>query len=264
MGKFNGYLFVSDMDATLLTNEHTVSDKNRQAIEYFISEGGLFTVASGRMVDAVREYLKYIPINAPAVLHNGAKLYDFGKERTLFERTIEEERKSAVKRVHDDFPDIGIEIYANERVYVYQRCMETERFLTKNYKVEYSVPDRLWNEPWIKTLFIAERDRLDEFEPIYRREYDSGNAVRSGDMYLDIVANGVSKGGGVEKLAQLFGIDRAHIIAAGDNMNDLSMLEFAHLSYAVENAEPQAKAAARFGAPDNNSDAIAYIIENLI
>ena len=53
MGKFDGKLLVSDMDATLLDREHRISKANREAIEYFISEGGCFTVASGRMVPAI-------------------------------------------------------------------------------------------------------------------------------------------------------------------------------------------------------------------
>ena len=80
MKKFEGCLFVSDMDATLLTSDHQISDKNRRAIEYFISEGGRFTVATGRMVDAVGAYLGRLPINAPAVLHNGEYVLLSGNE----------------------------------------------------------------------------------------------------------------------------------------------------------------------------------------
>lgn len=263
MAKFDGYLFVSDMDATLLSDDHTVSAENKRAIEYFIENGGLFTVASGRMVDAVRAYLGSIPINAPAVLHNGAKLYDFKNEKTLYEKTIEEERKDAVRRVHDDMPELGIEIYSDEVVYVYRECAETERFLKTNYKVVYSLTDEAWKQPWIKTLFIAERGVLDRLEPIIRGKYDSGNAVRSGDMYLDMIANGVSKGTGVKRLAQLCGIADDKIIAAGDNMNDVDMLRAAGISWAVANAEPDVKNAADRLAPDNNSNAIAYIIDNI-
>ncbi len=263
MGKFDGYLFVSDMDATLLSDDHTVSAENKSAIEYFIENGGLFTVASGRMVDAVRAYLGSIPINAPAVLHNGAKLYDFRNEKTLYEKTIEEERKEAVRRVHDDMPHIGIEIHAGEHVYVYRSCMETARFEKTDYKVEYSVPDTLWHIPWTKTLFIAEREIIDVIEPILREKYKIGNIMRSGDRYLDMMANGVSKGTGVKRLAQLCGISADKIIAVGDNMNDIDMLRAAGISWAVANAEPDVKSAADKLAPDNNSNAIAYIIDNI-
>ena len=166
--------------------------------------------------------------------------------------------------MHDDVPEMGIEIYADERVYVYRECIETPRFLATNYKVTYSMPDHMWDKPWTKVLYIAERQELDRFEPLYRERYDSGNAVRSGARYLDMVANGVSKGTGILRLAELCGIDRKNIIAAGDNMNDIDMLQTAGISWAVENAEPEAKAAAMHIAPDNNRDAIAYIIENIL
>ncbi len=261
--KFKGYLLVSDMDATLLSDNHTISEKNRQAIEYFTNNGGYFTVASGRMVEAVRSYLPYIHVNAPTVLHNGAKVYDFKTETTLFEKNIEEERKAAIKRVYDELPMIGLEVYSEEMVYVYRKCEETKRFLTRDYEVVYEMPDEVWDKEWIKVLLIGDKKLLDKYEPVYREKYDSGYAVRSGDKFLDVVANGVSKGKGVKKLIELLKLDRDKVIAVGDNMNDISMLEAAGTSYAVENAEKCVKQSATFTAPSNNDDAIAYIIERL-
>lgn len=263
MGKFSGYLIVSDMDATLLCDNHTISERNRQAIEYFVANGGYFTVATGRMVDAVRAYLPKVHINAPAVLHNGAKIYDFEKDTALFERFIEEERKQAIKRVYNELTEIGLEVYSDEVVYVYRKCEETKRFLTRDYEVVYNLPDEAWGRPWIKVLLIGDKELLDKYEPIYRERYDSGYAVRSGNKFLDVVANGVSKGKGVERLTELLGVDRNKVIAVGDNMNDISMLEFAGVSYVVENAEDSIKQRADHVAPSNNDDAIAFIIENL-
>ena len=147
-GKFSDYLLVSDMDATLLDDNHTISEENRQAIDYFIKNGGRFTVATGRMVEAVRAYMPNLHINAPAVLHNGAKIYDYEKDCAVFERFIEENRKQAIKRVYDDFPQIGLEVYSDEIVYVYRECEETKRFLTRSYEVVYSLPDEIWQRPW--------------------------------------------------------------------------------------------------------------------
>lgn len=263
MGKFDGKLLVSDMDATLLNSEHMVSEANREAIEYFISEGGRFTVASGRMVPAVRAYFNQMTINAPAILHNGAKLYDYDKETVVFEKFIEENRKQAIKRVHDTRPEFGLEIYSNELVYIYQRCFETDRFLTKPYKVFYEVPDEVWDAPWIKALVIGHKEQLDAFEPIYRGEYDSGYSVRSGDRYLDIVASGVSKGTGLVKLAGILGIKPENTYAVGDNMNDIDMLKAAGHSYAVANSEQAVKDTADEVILSCDNDAIAYIIKNI-
>lgn len=59
------------------------------------------------------------------------------------------------------------------------------------------------------------------------------------------------------------GIEQNKIIAVGDNMNDISMLEAAGISYAVENAEESVKKIADNLAPSNNCSAIAYIINRL-
>ena len=56
MRKFNGLLLVSDFDNTLVYTEEAlqkcvdmppVSDENRAAIEYFMANGGIFSVATG-------------------------------------------------------------------------------------------------------------------------------------------------------------------------------------------------------------------------
>lgn len=263
MGKFEGKLLVSDMDATLLNSEHKVSEKNRKAIEYFISEGGYFTVASGRMVPAVSAYFNQMMINAPAILHNGAKIYDYKTDRPLYETFIEDERKSAVKRVHDERPEFGIEVYADELVYVYQKCFETERFKTRSYKVIYELPDEVWNRDWIKVLIIGTKEQLDGFEDTYRKEYDSGYSVRSGDHYLDIVSSHASKGNGLKKLAEILNIDMKNVYAVGDNMNDIDMLELAGHSYAVDNAEQAVKDIADETVPSCDDDAIAYVVNRM-
>ena len=260
MGKFTGKLLVSDMDATLLDSRGEISAANREAIEYFISEGGYFTVASGRMVPAVRAYLDRMTLNAPAILHNGAKLYDFAAERAVYEKFIEEPRKAAIRRVHDEHPELGIEVYSDELVYVYRECFLTARFKRKPYKVIYEMPDEIWERPWIKALIVGKKRELNRFEPVYRSEYDSGYSVRSGDHFLDIVATGASKGEGLKRIAALLDIKSEDIYAAGDNMNDLDMLGVAGHSYAVENAEAEVKAAAGNSAPSCDDDAIAYIV----
>ncbi len=264
MGKFDGKLLVSDVDATLFDSQHQISEQNARAIEYFKAEGGIFSVASGRMRDAVGNYLDLLAINAPAILHNGAKVYDFVNGVTLYEKAIEQERKSAIRKVYCTQPQFGLEIYSDEHIYVLRECFETDRLRTKNYDVTYHMPDEIWDRPWSKALIIGYEHDLDEFEPLYRREYDTGYVVRSGKNYLDMVANGVSKGNGVKKLAEYLGINRENIYTVGDNMNDLEMIQYAGHGYAVANAVDALKRAADAVVPSNDESAIAYIINNMI
>lgn len=263
MGRFDGKLLVSDMDATLLNDNHEVTAENFDAINYFISEGGLFTVASGRMIDAVRVYLDRIPVNAPAITYNGAKIYSFRDECTIYEKTIEEKRKAAYRKVFET-TDFGLEVYSKEHIYVLRECFETERLKSTCYSVTYSMPDEIWDEAWTKALIIGDDKELDSFEPVYKSQYDTGYSVRSGKYYLDIVANGVSKGAGVKYLANQFGILEKDIYTVGDNMNDYEMVTLTPNGFAVSNAVDKLKKAAKDIVPSNNESAIAYIIENKI
>ena len=262
MGQYDGWLIVSDMDGTLLTDEHEICRRNIDAIRKFKEGGGKFTVATGRVMPAVKMYLDRISINAPAIMHNGAKIYDFEENKVLFSKTIEEERKPILKRVFEEQPHLGLEVYTeSEETYVYQHCAETIRFKLRGYDVCYELPDEVWNVPWIKWLIIGDKDVLDEFEPIYRTKYDNGFCVRSGDKYLDIVSGGVSKGLALQMLADKLGIDHAKTIAVGDNMNDIDMLEKAALGIAVANAEELVKEAADYVVCSNNDGAIADVLD---
>lgn len=91
MRKFNGLLLVSDFDNTLVYTEEAlqkcvdmppVSDENRAAIEYFMANGGIFSVATGRAKPAFETVVDGIPMNGPTVLFNGAAIYDFPQKST--------------------------------------------------------------------------------------------------------------------------------------------------------------------------------------
>ena len=48
MGRFRGVLLATDYDDTLYSTNATISPENRQAIEYFVAEGGKFCISTGR------------------------------------------------------------------------------------------------------------------------------------------------------------------------------------------------------------------------
>ena len=60
------------------------------------------------------------------------------------------------------------------------------------------------------------------------------------------------------------GYKPSEVITIGDNINDLTMLEWADHSYAVSNAHPRAKKVATYQAPSHKEDAVAQIIERVL
>ena len=68
----------------------------------------------------------------------------------------------------------------------------------------------------------------------------------------------------MEKLIKILGISKGEVIACGDGYNDITMLQFAGLGVAMENATEQTKSAADYITLSNDEDGIAAVIEKFI
>ena len=63
MGKFDGLLLVSDFDDTLYDDYHRVPERNLRALDYFRSQGGRFTIATGRAHRTFAPHVHLVPIS---------------------------------------------------------------------------------------------------------------------------------------------------------------------------------------------------------
>ncbi len=258
--KFEGYLLVTDMDGTLLNDKGKISKANKEAIAYFMEEGGRFTIATGRMTPSAKNVVYPIKINFPAILYNGGKIYDYNKDRTLYQSFLEEERKQVIEILKQEEPYLGIELYIDENVYIYKPCKYSYRFSQQGYQVVRHIKPDIWEKKWTKVLLIGEEEEIDRLETIFSEKYDAGLVIRSGARYLEIAPEYTTKGSALNYLINLYGIDPMKVIAAGDNMNDIELLKSAAYGFAVANGAKRLLDTAKYYAPSNNEDAIAYII----
>ena len=81
MKKFEGMLFATDLDGTLLRKDKTISEENLRAIEYFKAQGGIFTFITGRIPAGAKEILKMVTPNAPFGCINGGGIFDRNRDR---------------------------------------------------------------------------------------------------------------------------------------------------------------------------------------
>jgi len=258
---FDGYILVSDMDGTLLNSEKRISKKNLDAIDYFVKEGGKFTVATGRMLQSVEKFVNQLKMELPAILHNGAKTYDYKNNKVISQYPIEKDRKAFLRRIRVDKPSLGIEIFADEIVYIYRSCELTKRYDKHDFNIVYEMPEEVWDQEWLKVLLIGDKEELDELEKEYSSTYDKGAIFRSGDHYLDVVSNKVSKGKALKELIKINNIDPKKVIAVGDNMNDIEMLEVANYGFYIKTGEKRALINAKHLAPSNDDNPIDYVVK---
>lgn len=259
--KFKGYTIFSDMDGTLLNSKGKLSEENLNVINYFIDNGGVFSLATGRMLPSVARFMSKINVGLPVILYNGTKVYDFKNEQVIFETFLEEERKVVLKDIKANHPNLGIEIYCEEQVYIYQSCKYTERFSKLGYDVFYDIDHSLWEKKWTKVLILGEEDEIDELEKIYKDTYEVGAIIRSGEKFFEIVPNNTSKGQALETLCEKHGIDTEKLITIGDNMNDVELIKAGKFGFCVDNANKRLKGLTDLVAPCNDDHAIAYIVK---
>lgn len=261
MRKFQGYLICTDCDGTLTYEAGKVSEENARAIRYFQQEGGLFTLATGRFPGHAYEFREKVQVNAPVVALNGTVLYDLENKRVLHEWTAE--KKDCFRLfdyIHRNFPDVR-ELWVN---YTYQDSVSfkpaeheagdgaLEAFFDR-------LPDRLYKclsfqEPEL-TLRI-QRDLKQRFGDRFRFD-------RSWPEGLEIQPAYSGKGIAVQYMKENLGADIHTTVGVGDYENDLTLLEYADIGYAVENAVGCVKEAANRITVSNQEHAIARIIRDL-
>ncbi|MBQ9976034.1 MAG: HAD family phosphatase [Clostridia bacterium] len=265
MGKFDGILIATDLDGTLLRRDKSISSENRRAIEYFMSEGGIFTFMTGRMPFAVSAILEKISVNAPIGCGNGLAIYDTENNEILWKTCVDSSVLETARFVERGFDDIGIEITMHDKIL----CVRTNDSVLKHLSderlehIECAIDE--FDGEIAKLLFAAPPKALDRMiEELEKTDFgEKYLLLRSDITYYEILPLGVGKGPLLVRLAEMLNIPMSRTIAFGDNDNDASMLSVAGLGIAVSNASKTAIDASDLVTVSNEEHALAKIISDI-
>lgn len=266
MGKFDGILICTDLDGTLYRKDKSISKENREAIEYFKSEGGFFTFITGRMpYYSTDAYNKVCP-NAPFGCINGGGVYDGEAKRYVRTADMPDGVMELVEAVDKALPDVGIQACVLDKTYF---CRENDRMVS--FRKQTGLPKlschyRDVTEPIGKILFGTESEecilKIEKILTSHPRA-DEFDFIRSERTLFEILPKGIHKGVALEKLTEYLGLDRRKTVAVGDYNNDVGMFKTAGIGIAVANACKTALDAADLVTVSNEEHAIARIIYDI-
>jgi Cof subfamily protein (haloacid dehalogenase superfamily) len=266
-------LLALDLDGTAIELGRMPTPRVKQAVADAAALGVRVVVATGRPYASARRFQAALDLETPLISFQGALVKEVGGARdTLLARPLPEEPLAEVIALVEQH-DWEFNLYSEEFIYL-ARLHHPESFYERWFglscAVVPSMPEalRVMRErgtPPLKAMFIGDSEFIDRLTPeLLERFGDRFDVVRSHTLFSEITAPGVSKGSALAFLAGRYGISREETIAAGDNGNDVTMIEWAGLGVAMANATPEALAAADWVAPSVAEDGVADLIDRFI
>lgn len=244
MALFSDILLTVDYDRTLTDMEGQVPQRNLEAIQYFMENGGAFTVNTGRSLPQSVELLKNIPMNAPFLCYNGGLTIQDGEilDRHIIDLPMEE----TIAEVCRAFPDLNVDLHGVDAHVGFQPvgCWETyyaarkcRYYLAQPGQdhgpfVKFNVYGELRDDTFYQVFSGTEEEiaRIDEAEQWLKDTFgDKLRIFRAGARVLNAQAPDVSKLIAARNLQKQMG--RKILVCVGDADNDLPMLEGADYAF---------------------------------
>ncbi|NME82844.1 Cof-type HAD-IIB family hydrolase [Clostridium sp. SM-530-WT-3G] len=260
--KYKGYVIYTDLDGTLLNDKKEVSPQNREAIERFIEGGGKFAIATGRAFESIEKYIYGLKMELPSIVYNGGMIYDCIDGKIIIEHTLEDHKKQVICKLTEDYSNLGIEVYCGKDIYVFNDNGMSERQATSFLNIIYDMPENLFELRWNKVLLVGEIEFMDKLQLIFKDKYNV-EVTRSGDRFLEILPDNISKGQALREIINLYKLDKKKVIAAGDNINDAEMLQECGISFCPDNASEKVKKYADYITVNNNIGVIKEVVDFL-
>ena len=253
MGKFDGILIATDWDGTFFSGGQ-LFEKNLEAIKRFQSEGGLFTVCTGRHYSFVKGFKDSVFPNTYLISNGGCCIVDPTTEEPIYRGFCDEYLFTLLSAVLTDEAVItNVSVFSDLQtdpfVYSFSEYFDNIEFLSglNIYKVmiKYKTEDAA-----LRGMESAKQKGLGEYI-----------AARSWTIGLEFLKKKNAKGAALRRVGERIGARL--IVGVGDYENDIDMIEDADIGYAVENACDALKAVADRITVNVRDSAIAAVIEDI-
>ena len=265
-------LVVFDLDGTLLNRESAISDYTSETLRLLTERDIAYTVATGRTLHGARAVLDGHRFQLPQAYKNGVMIWHPETKRFSAGATLTPGELGNVVRacLAQQLTPFVFTLDEDDRTTVYHSptLTDIERELIRNIGVEDAVNVRALDDlgPDATVTHVNAIGDGDAVLSVLDSVHDephlvaySGTALEGERWrWLDVHHSDASKGGAIETMKRLLGIER--VICFGDSDNDLSMFETADESYAPANANDSIKSVATAVIGHHDDEGIARFL----
>lgn len=266
----NYKLIALDLDGTLKNSKNKITDKTREALIKAQEKGVKVVLASGRPTPGLRHEAKELRLDefgGYLLSFNGAHVCDYQTKETIYEQTLD---MNDAKKAYDRSKEFHLACMTYDNDIVISEDIDDEYV-----KVEGNINDIALSrvsdfkvslkDPIHKVLLTGKPDYVAEIIDEFKEPFgDSLSIYRSAPYFIEIMAQGIDKAASLDRLVKYLNIKQEEVMAFGDGYNDLSMIEYAGMGVAMNNAVDGVKERANYVTLSNDEDGIAYALDKFL
>lgn len=268
-------LVATDLDGTLLLQNKHISKRTYDVLKKANENGVHVVIATGRSFAALPESIFKIDGMRYVVTSNGANIIDLKDNEVIYKNCIDAAQIPKIIDFLKGRPYI-LEVFTGGKAYMSKSDYDKFRSRTIDFRpIEYVLQTRIpiddifeftsKNASAIENIninFDSLSDKPKAYEELLK--FDNITVTTSFDFNLEIGGNTTSKGDALNFLTQMLGLTSKNVLSIGDNPNDSSMLGFAEIAVAVENAHEDIIKLADHITSSNDEDGVAKAVEKFV
>ncbi|MBU2062057.1 MAG: Cof-type HAD-IIB family hydrolase [Bacteroidetes bacterium] len=259
-------MLVLDMDDTLLNDDHTISNENKEMLFKAKEKGVHIILASGRPTPAMTRYAQELELdNSFIISYNGAVITDLKTNEIIFEQMLTKDQ------IHELYE---YSVKSKTAIITYIDGAVVSETESEYIDIELSITGLPHNKvvsfkeavqtPAVKCILLEEPSYLKTVEKDLKEAMPHLSVSMSKPFFLEVAQHGIDKAASIKILSEKLGVLQSEIIAVGNAGNDLTMIEYAGLGVWVDNVTPELRDRGDIIVASNNDHGVAEVIQRFI
>ena len=264
-------IIVLDVDGTLLNSDRIITDRMRVALIKVQQMGVRIVLATGRPTYGVMPLAKELELdkNDGYILpYNGGQIISAQTGDVLFEKRINTKSLPYLERkaVKNKF---SILTYSEDTIYTNditnEHAIKEAELNSMRLKEANPFADAITFSPYKCMLVSDDEPALVDLEGHWKRRLAGEvDVFRSEKFFLEVVPPFIDKANTLSLLLEKLNVNSENVVAIGDGVRDVAMIQIAGLGIAMGNAQDSVKACADYVTLTNDEDGVALALENLL
>lgn len=264
-------LLVLDLDGTLTNSKKEITKPTLEALIEIQEAGRKVVLASGRPTCGVlplADQLHLERYGSYILSFNGARITDCRSGEVIYNRTLPKDVIPTIYEIASKHP-VDILGYTPDVTLSGLQTNQYSQLEANINKIPLTpVPnfcELVSKQDNNKFLITGEPDVIAKLkDEMISRFRGLLNIYCSEPFFLEIMPQNIDKAYSLQKLLCAIGLNADRMICCGDGYNDLTMIEYAGLGVAMENAQPIVREKADFITKSNDDDGILYVIDKFM